>query len=99
MERFTRTVTPPKRSNTTRAATTNLARFSRIDVASSDISGVPVCNRCGAGHRMPALFETAMNAGKNRGNEQQRGYGCEHQPADHGAAERRVLFRAFAQPQ
>src|SRR5262249_23134943 len=37
--------------------------------------------------------------GEHRRNEQQRRYGREHQPADHRAAERRVLLAAFAEPE
>src|SRR6202000_2092659 len=42
--------------------------------------------------RAPAMDDTEYHR-----HEQQGGASCEYQSADHGAAERRVLFTAFAQ--
>src|SRR6185312_6993950 len=41
----------------------------------------------------------AVNDAEDHGNEDQRGAGGEDQAADHGAAQRRILFAAIAQPQ
>src|SRR5689334_12278516 len=42
---------------------------------------------------LPPVYHT-----EHDGNKQQRRDGCEDQPADHGAAERRILLAALAQP-
>src|SRR6185312_11124915 len=41
----------------------------------------------------------AVNDAEHHRNEQKRGGSCEDEAADHGAAERRVLFTALAQAQ
>src|SRR6476620_8604772 len=50
------------------------------------------CLRCGGGFgALLLVYHT-----KNHGNKHQRGDGCEDQPSDHGASERRILFAALA---
>ena len=45
------------------------------------------------------LASTVVKHAENDRNEHQRCDGCTDQAADHGAAERRVLFAAFAEPE
>src|SRR6185369_2339218 len=51
--------------------------------------------RCGGG--FGALF--LVYHAEHHGNEHQRGDRCKNQTADHGAAERRVLLAALAEPE